>query len=177
MNTYYETDDDNVMILEITGNKHDGEIFIDTEDYCKVSKHTWYIKDGSPNKYVAAKINKKTIKLHRFLMDAKSRKEIIDHEDRDTFNNRKYNLRNTNSSTNNLNCSFSKNNISGRTGVYLIKAKGTRSSAWRAQWQVGEKKKTKMFSIEKFGEEAYDLAVQAREEAEEKYGILTAKTN
>jgi len=176
MNEYYEVEGDkNIVLLDITGNKNDGEIFIDYEDYERVSNYLWYIKDGYPNQYIATTINKKEIKLHRFLMKVDNRKIIVDHRDRDTFNNRKSNLRKTNSSINNLNASFSKNNTSGRTGVCYNKGVGTRSDKWVAHWQVNEKKKSKSFSIKKYGyEEARLLAEKVRSNIEKKFNITTA---
>ena len=61
MNTYYETTCPNTLILHITGNKHEGEILIDSEDFEKLSKHSWvcqvrvngksYVKSFSVKKF------------------------------------------------------------------------------------------------------------------------------
>lgn len=163
-------------IIHITGNKIDGDIIIDIEDVEKIKNHSWYIKEGV-NQYVAAKINNKTIKLHRFLLNITDRKNIVDHIDGNTFNNRKSNLRITNHCNNNLNCKFSKNNSSGRTGVYKIKGRNGRSDAWVAEGRKENKDKKISFSIDKYGnEEAFKLACEAREKWENENNVLTAKT-
>lgn len=174
MNTYIEKE--NYYEIHITGNKHDGIILIDKEDYDRCKERSWYIKDGNPVKYVACKYKGKTTKLHRYLLNVTDSKVIVDHIDRDTFNNRRNNLRETDSTTNNKNCSMSKNNTSGRTGVYYTESRGTRSDCFKAQVGHGENRKTKSFSIKKYGyDKAYELACKQREEWEKEFNILTEK--
>ena len=62
--------------------------------------------------------------LQNYIMNTK---EMIDHIDRDTLNNRKYNLMVSNKSLNSLNTGIRSNNTSGITGVSFIK----RINAWR----------------------------------------------
>ena len=176
MNTYKIIDDKTVEI-SITGNKHEGVILIDYDDMERVKKHSWYIKDGNPVKYVAAKINNKTTKLHIFIKEEYDSKILIDHEDRNPFNNKKDNLRKADHSVNNLNHSFRSTNTSGRTVVRFCKGRGTHDDKFVAQCQVNGKKKSKNFSVSVYGyDEAERLAIEAREEMEKENNILSEKT-
>lgn len=172
----YEVHKDYVKVI-VSNTKNEGYFLIDLEDLERVKTRQWSIKDSTntnPHGYVAAKINNKTIKLHRFIMNVSDRKQIVDHINRDVWDNRKSNLRVTDSSSNNLNTSFSKNNMSGRTGVYY--KKGTKGDSWTAQVQNNGKKITKGFAILKYGyEEAYKLAVKQREKWEEEFNINTER--
>lgn len=73
-------------------------IDIDDGDYDKVKNKKWYsIKHGFT--FYAITTGKKTILLHRLIMNAKEN-ETIDHIDRNDLNNRKSNLRIVNTSYN-----------------------------------------------------------------------------
>lgn len=169
MNKYIKHKD--YITVKVINTKNEGEFYIDRDDYEKIKNHSWYIKDGKG--YIASKINGKTVKLHRYLLNVTDPKQIVDHKDRNIFNCRKNNLRITNSSTNNINCSFSKNNTSGRTGVYLNNNGGNKKN-WRAQCTINNKKLCKSFSIKKYGfQEAFELAVCQREKWEKEFNILT----
>ena len=61
---------------------------IDTEDVEKCKQHKWHLTNG----YVETKINKKRIRLMRFLLDYDG-ELFIDHINRNTLDNRKANLR------------------------------------------------------------------------------------
>ena len=168
MNKYIEKE--NYYIVKVLNTKNEGEFYIDKDDYNKIKNHCWFIKDGKG--YVSAKINNKTVKLHRFLLNVTDKKSIVDHIDRNIFNCRKSNLRITNSTINNTNCSFSKNNTSGRTGVYYTKSKNKEN--WRAQATYNNIRKVKSFSIKKYGfKEAYDLACKCRSNWEKEFNITT----
>lgn len=88
-------------------------IIIDDEDYNRVIKYKWFavwIK-SSKNWYVSRNIFKNdkwtAESLHRFIMNAKSG-QIVDHKNRNTFDNRKENLRFATKSQNNANRKTSK---------------------------------------------------------------------
>lgn len=167
---------DNKAILQIRGNKHDGDIIIDIGDIDRVKNHSWYIKDGNPTKYVAAKIDSKTVKLHRFIMKVSDRKQIIDHIDRNSFNNQKTNLRICTHAENNRNTSIRPSNKSGRMGVRKVEKQGTGGPAWLAEIRINGKRKLKVFTISKYGEEnAYNLACKQRNDWEEENGYLNQK--
>ena len=61
---------------------------IDICDYDMVKDYVWHLS----NNYIVGKVDKKEIKLHRFLLSP-TKEEEIDHKDRDTLNNRRNNLR------------------------------------------------------------------------------------
>ena len=176
MNTY-EFLDDTIVRMNITGNKINGSVLISKEDYERVSSRQWYIKDSTNGiHYVACKLNGKTCKLHRFIMNVTERTEVVDHLNRDTFDNRRENLRIVSSTENNLNCRKSRNNTSGRTGVYFKRAQGNRSDLWIAQWNENDKHYSKCFSVRVLGyEEAFRQASEFRALKEKEYNILTEK--
>tara|TARA_R100000152_G_C6774559_1_gene202409 strand:+ start:1698 stop:2120 length:423 start_codon:yes stop_codon:yes gene_type:complete len=62
---------------------------VSAEDYSLVMRHSWYYKDG----YALAKINKKEVRMHRYIMDVKDPDLIVDHKDRNRLNNTRENLR------------------------------------------------------------------------------------
>jgi hypothetical protein len=83
----------------------DLEVLIDSEDFEKISKLSWFVKH---NNYVYTQINRKTFHLHRFLINAPSGYDV-DHINRNPLDNRKQNLRLCTRSQNNMN----KNGIRG----------------------------------------------------------------
>ncbi len=177
----YIIKDERITVLRISGNKHNGDILIDTNDINLINKISWYIKDGSKH-YVVGKFNNKTVKLHRYLMNVKDSKDIVDHIDGDTFNNTRSNLRVVNSSINNINIrNLRKTNKSGVSGVYFkekqitIDSKGNthnHSAKWCTSISYKGLKKTKSFSIDKYGsDKAKDMAIQWRKSELEKRGI------
>ena len=92
-------------------------------------------------------------------MKVTGRLELVDHEDRNPWNNTRTNLRAVNHSQNNRNISKQKNNTSGKTGLYLAKGGLKCKPGWVAQLTVEGKRHMKRFSINKYGEvEAKKLA-------------------
>jgi hypothetical protein len=181
INTYIEhpTNKD-WMILQIRGNKIDGDIIFSKIDLEKLKIHQWYIKDKTKENhrnYVAAKIGNKTIKLHRYILDVYDRNIIVDHDNRDTFNNTRENLIKGTSRENNLNTKMRSTNTSGRTGVHYHQAQGTRSPKWVGTYvDSNGTKVTKSFSIKKYGnDEAFKLAEEFRLFGENQTNIKTDK--
>lgn len=62
---------------------------VSPEDYPRVMKYSWYYRDG----YALAKINRKEIRMHRYIMDVADPEMIVDHKDRNRLNNTRENLR------------------------------------------------------------------------------------
>lgn len=157
-------------LLHIFGNTRTGVIAVDTDDVAKLSQHSWYIAIAShcytkggkkiiaQHNYVRAKINGKSEKIHRFILKVIGKKCIVDHIDKNTFNNKKNNLRVVTSSKNILNSRVSKNNTSGFTGVYYISKKET----WVASIKINYKTIIKTFSVKKYGSTAKLKAIEAR---------------
>lgn len=115
------------MVLDIKGYK----VVVDDEDADRVRAYSWWLSsapeiDGHVICF-SAKIGKKIMKLHRFIMgDPKGL--LVDHEDGDRLNNRKSNLRVCTVRENNMNRKMTKLNRSGYRGVSYSKSRGK----WRA---------------------------------------------
>ena len=94
----------------------DGTIFkIDVSDYELIKNYTWHQCNG----YIVGKVDKKEIKLHRFLLNVSVGDEV-DHINRNPLDNRRTNLRVVDRSANCINRGVGKNNTSGHKGVYKI---------------------------------------------------------
>lgn len=108
---------------------------IDLEDVDKASKYGWVLDDTRPNVYVHTmdRERRKTLKLHRYLMDAKE-DQIIDHSNGDGLDNRRKNLRFATASQNGANSRKAKNKTSMYKGVH--KRDGGK---WRAAIRVNGK--------------------------------------
>jgi len=91
---------------------------------------------------------------------------FVDHKDRDSLNNRKYNLRPCNDSTNSMNSKLYRTNKSGHKGVCW----DSRSNKWIAYIMKNQKYKHLGYF------DSIEDAVQIREKAEKKYfGEYNAK--
>lgn len=136
-------------------NIENARAIIDIEDIQKVSDKKW---NTIQNNYVATKINKKVVLLHRLIMDCPNNMEV-DHKNRNPLDNRKCNLRICTSQQNSFNTGMFSSNSSGHKGVYFDKSR----DKWVAQIMVNEKKifLGRFIRIED--------AIKAREDAEFKY--------
>jgi hypothetical protein len=86
----------------------------------------------------------------------------IDHENLNKTDNRAGNLRRITHARNMRNCKMQHNNSSGVTGVDFDPVK----NRWRAKWKALDgAHKGRSFSVIKYGEAAFDLAVKARADA------------
>lgn len=137
----------------------------DLEDYDRIKNYYWYgaYDNRCKRVYFTAIINKKHTKLHRFLLKQLefNKKNLIDHINGDSCDNRKENLRICNPSQNVINVGRKINNTSGVTGVLWDKEK----KKWRSYISINKKQK-RLGCFSNF----YD-AVKARKEAEIKvYG-------
>lgn len=84
---------------------------------------------------------------------------MIDHLNGDGFDNRLENIRAVTKTLNQRNQRKRKENESGVCGVYELKMQ----CIWRASWRdLAGKIHTRNFSIRKFGEKAFEMAVAAR---------------
>ena len=124
---------------------------IDKEDVDNVKKDKWRL---SSNGYI---MNQNDKLLHRVLMGTREG-YVVDHINKDKFDNRKSNLRNCSQSLNILNSKISKDNTSGIKGVDFHKASGK----WRARIKYnGENKYLGIY-------ENKEEAIKVRKEAENK---------
>jgi hypothetical protein len=110
------------------------EFYFDLEDYDKIKDYCWY-EHVDHNGYNSIQANDSelgsTIRMHWIIVG-----KHYDHKDRNTFNNRKSNLRLATATENAQNRSIYKNNTSGFTGVSWDKV----SCKWKAQIQYHKKK-------------------------------------
>jgi len=135
-----------------------GHTLVDSDDFIRLSQYTWR-SDGRyvvTSKRVGSKITHRY--LHRVIMGAESNRPI-DHINRNSFDNRKANLRLTTASQNALNIDSPKDNKSGQKGVYYSKAHGK----YIAQIQINKKRKH-LGCFDKMSE-----AIKAYKSVERKY--------
>ena len=120
---------------KIKGNKYDEErpgvgycsntgreFYFDVEDFDKIKKYTWY-EHHKIGGYCAVQTRdpatNKRIKMSHLVTNTVNSKEIVEHIDRDPFNNKKSNLRPATHEENARNRSLGKNNKSGFIGVHF----------------------------------------------------------
>lgn len=89
---------------------------VDNSDLWKVAGFSWR---ASKTGYLRAKINNKTIMLHRWVMNA-TEGEVIDHINGDLLDCRKTNLRSCSIMENSRNRKISKNSSTGYKGVHTV---------------------------------------------------------
>lgn len=109
---------------------------VDDEDYERVSQYKWFAHKENIRFYAWGRINKKIIKLHRFIMNIHNPKILVDHINGNGLDNRKENLRFCSASQNNFNRKPIKN-ISGYKGV----RKELKSKNWSARIYMNYKEK------------------------------------
>lgn len=128
VNTYSEklTDEYGEYYIGLTTNTNN-QFYVDAEDFNKIKDYCWSesidYKKGYSWLDAWDENTGKKIKMHQLIFE-----KYCDHNDRNTLNNRKYNLRPSTFSENTQNRGVFKNNKSGVTGV-----------CWRQKeqmWQV-----------------------------------------
>lgn len=133
------------------------------QDLELVQKYNWCNLNG----YASGRVDGIDTTLHNYLMNFKPTRYLsIDHINIDPLDNTRENLRIASRSTQSKNQGIKKSNTSGRTGVCLQK------NSWLTRWKEEEnaKRKSKSFSIKKYGErEAFKMACDYRKEMELKY--------
>jgi hypothetical protein len=113
--------------------------------------------------------NCKLYKAHRIVWEIFNTRVkegfVIDHIDGDTTNNKISNLREVSMEVNMRNLKFNVANTSGVSGVYFRVGTNGRSGRFVAQWsEMDFTVRTKSFSTSVYGDEAYVLACQFRDE-------------
>lgn len=154
-------------------------ILIDEENLYLFDKYRWYPHLISGKFYIqrtiyldkikSKKSKRRTIFLHREIMQPTNSKEFIDHKNGNTLDNRKMNLRLTNARGNNRNSVKKSTNTSGYKGVQKDKRSPT------GTWGIQIKLENKVYS--KWGfETAKDAAKAYNKIAFEYFGEF-AKLN
>lgn len=167
MKNKYKIDGDITTIYIRSKTYGDFQVLIDTEDLPKVKKaSSWYVNWSIKPKsfYVVGcfidKNGKQTRRhLHRLVLDIDDPKQLVDHINHNTLDNRKSKLRVVTSGENMQNGKIKKNNTSGFTGVSWDE----KSKKWRAHIKVNRKSK----DLGRFDD--IEEAKLARIKAEEKY--------
>lgn len=106
------------------------DITIDEEDWDKIKNIRWYLDENRIN----AKINGEWWKLHNYILNTR---QLIDHIDRDGYNNQKSNLRLASKSQNAMNSKLRSDNSSGIKGISWSNEK----RKWHAYISVNKKRK------------------------------------
>ena len=133
--------------LYITGLTYSGIIFFDLKNYNKIKKYLWRADNNS---YIlACNQNKNRIYLHRYLVNC-PKDRIVDHFDRNKFNNLESNLKVVTHVENNANSPKRKDNS---TGVVGVKNRGFQK--YEAQITFNKQRYTKRFH----GENSLDDAI------------------
>lgn len=103
----------NIYILEINSKKHGRlKFIIDIESYNIVKPYKWCIVKWGNNYYAKTKINNKDIALHKIINNT-PKGLITDHINRNSFDNRKSNLKTVTHKGNMQNRKVNKNNKTG----------------------------------------------------------------
>ena len=121
--------DYNIGFASNTGN----EFYVDASDLQLINNYCWAeIVDNKGYHYLATSLpdSRETIKMYWIICG-----KNMDHADRNALNNRRYNLREANSSQQNINQSRQSNNTSGFIGVYFNKS----NNNWQAAIGVNKK--------------------------------------
>lgn len=130
-----------------------GYTMVDDEDFERVNVFEWHLNDKG---YAVRRPHhpKKTIRLHRFIMNPTSRQQI-DHVDGNKLNNQKYNLRLCNNAENMRNRGKYRRNQSGYKGVWWH----TQIGRWAANLRLnGKTVHLGIFDNKKEAAKAYNQA-------------------
>ena len=138
---------------------------VDTEDFERISKWKWhaYWEPLTRSFYAEAwdyRNGKTRIKMHREIMGCvRGDGKQVDHENGDTLDNRRSNLRFVNHAQNQMNRKLQSNSSSGHRGVSFCKQTGK----WKVRVEVGDRVIWKGRFADK--NEAIRIAIETRREA------------
>ena len=120
------------------------EFYFDLDDYEKINKYQWYVKEDG-YAFCSKTKTHNAIYQHQLIMN---NIKVIDHKNRKRNDNRKENLRESTIKQNNYNQSIGKGNTSGFLGV-TKEIRNTKKNGiveyWRAQLRYSGKHISKMF--------------------------------
>lgn len=150
---------DGIVAMELL---HGKMTLCDYKDLEILHKHIWHISHG----YVCGFLDGNMKQLHNQIMCfTPTNKMSVDHSNRNTLDNTKSNLRIATRLEQCLNQTIRSDNKSGYKGVFYDK----RNRLWSAKWSVNGIRKSKSFSIKKYGDKAKEMAVNLRKEMAEKH--------
>lgn len=114
-----------IMEIELTRGR---VAIVDVEDFEELNKYKWcYSENRSGNCWAMRTLKRKTVRMHRVIMDAPPA-IFVDHINGDQLDNRKINLRLATRYENAHNHKIFSTNTSGYTGVSFHR----RANKWRA---------------------------------------------
>lgn len=168
-NEYYIKDNVAYIILRNAKNENVAEVKVDFEDLDRVVCYKWRL-----NTWGYAE-NKNVGLMQRFILNEYNPKNIPDHINRDTLDNRKDNLRIADKSLNAVNVGIRASNTSGVTGVSWDK----NANSWRAyisyqgkRIELGHRKDFKKAVILRLdAENKYYAGMQPQKKLFEEYGV------
>lgn len=162
-NTFIKNDEYTIMLVNRKDKTY--QVLIDNDDVERVSKIKWHIvniRNDERYLYAVGQLNKKRIRLHRFITNCPEEK-VIDHINHNTLDNRKSNLKVCSGKENLSNGIWinNKRNKSGIVGVSPHYLNG--KTFWRAsfkQLDLGYFKEIKhAIKARKIAEKVYLMAV------------------
>lgn len=150
----------------------------DLEDIDKVKKYKWHLND---NGYVITCIDSINLRMHKLILGQYNENykghdydNMTDHKDRNKKNNRKYNLRIVDDSTNKQNRDLLINNKTGRTG--LMYTEHNKNKPWKVQLMVdGTRIIDKSFKSKRDAEYILDLNILYYKKYAPEYNELKLK--
>lgn len=173
-NEYIACGDITYLIIRSMKRDEEFKIKIDTAIAHLIKKHQWYI--AGHNRYVYTTItgSKLDFSLHQIVVsmfEELNPKLLIDHIDRDIYNNLYSNLRQVNRSTNSTNCNYKPRYTGAIVGV--MRHRGSWVAYSPCPVNIG-KQRSEKFRIDMYGEEqAKKLAIQKRKEWEVELNITS----
>jgi hypothetical protein len=149
---------------------------VDDEDFLFVIAHKWYAHKSQNRYYARAEINGKKVYLHRFIMCISDPKVKVDHEDGDSLNNMRVNLRVATNRQNTRNhVELFSTNTSGYRGIVFHKnskrIKRWQAKVWIEKDGISVAKSLGYFATPEEAARAFDEA------AKEIYGEFCGKLN
>ena len=136
-------------------------VLVDDCDYDRVSRHKWYY-NSTNNSINSILYNDKwqaigSISLSRFILNISDSDILVDHRDRNIFNNTQENLRPCDRSQNGANRTKLSSNTSGYKGVYFNKIR----QKWQASIMINKKQITLgRFNNKEMAAKVYDKAAK-----------------
>jgi hypothetical protein len=125
---------------------------VDSQDYYRLGQFSWFAVPGYKTSYADRKLNGKTIKMHREIMNAPAHL-FVDHINHNGLDNRKANLRLCTRAQNNCNVVTKKRGASKYKGVSL----GKTEKKWRGTIRFNKKRyHLGYFTDETAAAKAYD---------------------
>lgn len=126
---------------------------VDNDDYPMLMDHTWFLG----GQYAISRKNSVSTKMHHLILPKKKGFDV-DHRDKNTLNNQRYNLRYLSRSENVINSRISSRHKSGVIGVYF--------DAKSLKWKANITKNRKRIHLGSYSD--LNDAKMAREKAERK---------